>query len=109
MKRALVCGVILLVSSLGTPSEAAAPKKFEKECVKSLSKSQRDRPRSEHESFCRCVTAASERLGFTRSEFAIERERIRRDPDGVASGRIRQINSMCLEDRSRAAPIRARL
>lgn len=109
MKRVSAAIACVLTLAMAAPLQAAAPQKFEKECVKSLSKSHKDRPRSEHESFCRCVTAASERLGFSRAEFAIERERMRRDPDGVASGRIRQINNKCLDDMSRSTPVRARL
>jgi hypothetical protein len=102
MKHGVACIVFFLTMAIGGPVEAAAPEKFEKECVKSLSKSQRKRPRSEHESYCRCVTEASSRLGFTRKEFAIERERMNRDPEAVASGRIRQISNLCRDGTSRA-------
>ena len=82
MKHVTACIVLLLVLSIGAPVKAAAPEKFEKECVKSLSKSERKRLHGEHEAYCRCVTEAGQRLGFTRKEFAIERERMSRDPRG---------------------------
>ena len=107
MKHATASIVLLLVFSMGAPLPAAAPEKFEKECVKSLSKAQRKTPRSEHESFCHCVTEAGQRLGLTRSEFAIERERMDRDPEGAASGRIRQISNMCRDNMSRVTAKRS--
>lgn len=109
IKPVTVAIALVLALVIAVPVQAAAPQKFEKECVKALSKSQKKRPRGELESFCRCVTEGGERLGFTRTEFAIERERISRNPDGVASGRIRQINNKCLDDMSRTTTARARL
>jgi hypothetical protein len=95
MKHFTASIVLFLAISIGAPVKAAAPEKFEKECVKSISKSERKRLRGEHETYCRCVTEAGQRLGFTRKEFAIERERMSRDPEAVASGRMRQISNMC--------------
>jgi hypothetical protein len=109
MKYLTACIVLFLAVSIGAPVKAAAPEKFEKECVKSLSKSERKRPRSEHESFCRCVTEASQRLGFTRKEFAIERARMDRDPEAAASGRMRQISNMCHDGMARVTPDRPRI
>jgi hypothetical protein len=107
MKHVLAGIVLLLAIAVGVPVEAAAPEKFQKECVKSLAKSQRQRPRSEHEAFCRCVTETGQRLGLTRSEFAIERERLNRDPEGAASGRIRQISNLCHDNMVRVTPERS--
>lgn len=103
MKHVTACIVLFLALSIAAPVEAAAPEKFEKECVKSLSKSQRKRLGGEHEAYCRCVTEASQRLGFTRKEFAIERERMSRDPEAAASGRMRQISNMCHDGMNRTA------
>ncbi len=103
MKHVTACIVLLLVLSIGAPVKAAAPEKFEKECVKSLSKSERKRLHGEHEAYCRCVTEAGQRLGFTRKEFAIERERMSRDPEAAASGRMRQISNLCHDGINRTA------
>ena len=103
MKHVTACMVLLLAFSTGAPVEAAAPEKFEKECVKSLPKSERKRLGGAHEAYCRCVTAASQRLGFTRKEFAIERERMSRDPEAAASGRMRQISNMCHDGMNQTA------
>ncbi len=103
MKQLTACVIFFLASSIGAPLEAAAPEKFEKECVKSLSKSERKRLGGEHEAYCRCVTEAGQRLGFTRKEFAIERERMSRDPEAAASGRMRQISNRCRDGMNQTA------
>jgi hypothetical protein len=103
MKNVTTCTVFFLALAIAAPLKAAAPEKFEKQCVKSLAKAERKRPHSEHESYCRCVTEASQRLGFTNKEFAIERERMDRDPEAAASGRMRQISYMCREGMNRTA------
>jgi hypothetical protein len=103
MKHVTACILFFLAFSLAAPAKAAAPEKFEKECVKSLSKSERKRLHGEHEAYCRCVTEAGQRLGFTRKEFAIERERMSRDPEAVASGRMRQISNMCRDGMGQTA------
>ena len=103
MKHVMACIVLLLALSIGAPVKAAAPEKFEKECVKSLSKSERKRLHGQHEAYCRCVTEAGQRLGFTRKEFAIERERMSRDPEAAASGRMRQISNLCHDGMNRNA------
>ena len=103
MKHVTACMVLFLALSIGAPVKAAAPEKFEKECVKSLPKSERKRLHGEHEAYCRCVTEAGQRLGFTRKEFAIERERMSRDPEAVASGRMRQISNMCRDGMNQTA------
>ena len=107
MKNVMAGSVLFLALTIGAPTQAAAPEKFEKECVKSLSKSERKRLRGEHESYCRCITETSRRLGFTRKEFAIERERMNSDPGAAASGRMRQISNMCHDGMNRAAPERS--
>lgn len=98
MIRTLACAMLILAVGIGGPSLASPPEKFQKECVKTLKKTQKNKPRSEHEAFCQCVAEGGQRLGLSRYEFAVERVRLENSEGSVSGGRIRQVSARCEAD-----------